>query len=56
MLLNKHFKNNYQNFQTAEYLLQHGLVDLIIPRLLIKQALAEIFEMYTLPVKEKLSV
>ena len=45
-----------KNFQTAEYLLQHGLVDLIIPRLLIKQALAEIFEMYTLPVKEKLSV
>ena len=39
------------NFQTAEYLLQHGLVDLIIPRLLLKQALSEIFEMYTLPVK-----
>ncbi len=35
-----------ENFQTSEYLLKHGLVDLIIPRLSLKQAIAEIFEMY----------
>lgn len=41
-----------ENFQTSEYLLQHGLVDLIIPRLLLKQAIAEIFEMYAVPNSE----
>lgn len=30
------------NFQTAEYLLHHGLVDLIIPRTFLKNALSEI--------------
>lgn len=30
------------NFQTAEYLLYHGLIDLIIPRCFLKNALAEI--------------
>ncbi len=30
------------NFQTAEYLLHHGLVDLIIPRAFLKSALSEI--------------
>jgi|UniRef100_UPI0030012972 acetyl-CoA carboxylase carboxyl transferase subunit beta len=30
-----------KDFQTAEYLLQHGLVDLIISRIFLKQALAE---------------
>jgi acetyl-CoA carboxylase carboxyl transferase subunit beta len=29
------------NFQTAEYLLYHGLIDLIIPRCFLKNALAE---------------
>jgi acetyl-CoA carboxylase carboxyl transferase subunit beta len=32
------------NFQTAEYLLHHGLVDLIIPRIFLKSALSEIME------------
>ena len=30
-----------KDFQTAEYLLQHGLVDLIISRFFLKQAIAE---------------
>jgi len=30
-----------EDFQTSEYLLHHGLVDLIVPRSYIKQALAE---------------
>ena len=34
------------NFQTAEYLLDHGLCDLIIPRSFIKQALSEIILLY----------
>ena len=34
------------DFQTAEYLLSHGLLDLVIPRSILKQALAEILELY----------
>ncbi|MCP4803127.1 MAG: acetyl-CoA carboxylase carboxyltransferase subunit beta [Bacteroidetes bacterium] len=34
------------NFQTAEYLLKHGLLDLVVPRTLLKQALAEILTFY----------
>lgn len=37
-----------KDFQTAEYLLNHGLVDLIIPRLHLKQGLTEIFSLYSL--------
>lgn len=35
-----------KDFQTSEYLLNHGLVDLIVPRLYLKQALTEIFSLY----------
>nr|YP_009254399.1 beta subunit of acetyl-CoA carboxylase carboxytransferase [Verdigellas peltata]CZF96652.1 beta subunit of acetyl-CoA carboxylase carboxytransferase [Verdigellas peltata] len=35
-----------KDFQTSEYLLNHGLVDLIVPRLYLKQALTEIFALY----------
>jgi acetyl-CoA carboxylase carboxyl transferase subunit beta len=35
-----------ENFQTAEYLLDHGLCDLIIPRSFLKQALSEIITLY----------
>lgn len=35
-----------ENFQTAEYLLDHGLCDLIIPRSFLKQALSEIIFIY----------
>lgn len=34
------------NFQTAEYLLDHGLLDLIIPRSFLKQALSETINLY----------
>ena len=34
------------NFQTAEYLLKHGLLDLVVPRPLLKQALSEILIFY----------
>ena len=34
------------NFQTSEYLLKHGLLDLIVPRPLLKQALAELLLLY----------
>lgn len=34
------------NFQTAEYLLDHGLCDLIIPRSFLKQALSETLNLY----------
>ena len=34
------------DFQTAEYLLNHGFLDLIIPRALLKQALAESLTLY----------
>nr|YP_009519076.1 acetyl-CoA carboxylase, carboxyl transferase subunit beta [Callipsygma wilsonis]AYC64997.1 acetyl-CoA carboxylase, carboxyl transferase subunit beta [Callipsygma wilsonis] len=34
------------NFQTAEYLLEHGLLDLIIPREFLKAALYEILHIY----------
>ena len=35
-----------ENFQTSEYLLDHGLCDLIIPRSFLKQALYEIALLY----------
>jgi len=34
------------NFQTSEYLLEHGLLDLIIPRSFLKQALTETVLLY----------
>lgn len=34
------------NFQTAEYLLHHGLLDLIVPRFYLKQALSETIRFY----------
>lgn len=35
-----------ENFQTAEYLLEHGLLDLIIPREFLKGAIYEILDIY----------
>nr|YP_009330366.1 acetyl-coenzyme A carboxylase carboxyl transferase [Lambia antarctica]ANN38997.1 acetyl-coenzyme A carboxylase carboxyl transferase [Lambia antarctica] len=35
-----------ENFQTSEYLLDHGLLDLIIPRSFLKQALSETINFY----------
>ena len=35
-----------ENFQTSEYLLDHGLLDLIIPRSFLKQALSETIYFY----------
>nr|AID67821.1 beta subunit of acetyl-CoA carboxylase carboxytransferase [prasinophyte sp. MBIC10622] len=35
-----------ENFQTAEYLMERGFIDLIIPRLLLKPALGEIMAVY----------
>ena len=35
-----------EDFQTAEYLLHHGLLDLIIPRSFLKQALSETITLY----------
>jgi len=34
------------DFQTSEYLLHHGLLDLIVPRCFLKQALAETITLY----------
>lgn len=34
------------DFQTAEYLLHHGLLDLIVPRFFLKQALSETISFY----------
>lgn len=34
------------NFQTAEYLLDHGLCDLIVPRFFLKQAFSETITLY----------
>jgi acetyl-CoA carboxylase carboxyl transferase subunit beta len=34
------------DFQTAEYLLFHGLLDLVVPRIFLKQALFEIIDFY----------
>jgi len=42
------------NFQTSEYLLYHGLLDLIIPRALLKEALKEILCLYRdAPLRQK---
>jgi len=35
-----------ENFQTAEYLLHHGLLDLIVPRFYLKQAISETIRFY----------
>ena len=35
-----------EDFQTAEYLLHHGLLDLIVPRCFLKAALSEILHLY----------
>lgn len=35
-----------KDFQTAEYLLYHGLLDLIVPRSFLKQALSETLTIY----------
>ena len=35
-----------EDFQTAEYLLHHGLLDLIVPRCFLKQALSETITLY----------
>ncbi|KFM22494.1 Acetyl-coenzyme A carboxylase carboxyl transferase subunit beta, chloroplastic, partial [Auxenochlorella protothecoides] len=35
-----------KDFQTAEYLLHHGLIDLIVSRFFIKQAIAETIILY----------
>jgi acetyl-CoA carboxylase carboxyl transferase subunit beta len=35
-----------EDFQTSEYLLHHGLLDLIVPRSFLKQALAETITLY----------
>lgn len=42
------------NFQTSEYLLHHGLLDLIVPRFYLKQAIAETIHFYkNAPFKKK---
>ena len=42
------------DFQTAEYLLHHGLLDLIVPRYFLKQALSETITLYKdAPFKQK---
>ena len=35
-----------ENFQTAEYLLHHGLIDCIVPRSFLKQAISETLHFY----------
>jgi hypothetical protein len=45
------------DFQTSEYLLHHGLLDLIVPRCFLKQALSETITIYKdAPYKEKGSI
>jgi len=45
------------DFQTSEYLLHHGLLDLIVPRCFLKQALSETMTMYKdAPYKQKGSI
>lgn len=42
------------NFQTSEYLLHHGLLDLIVPRFYLKQAISETIHFYkNAPFKQK---
>jgi acetyl-CoA carboxylase carboxyl transferase subunit beta len=42
------------DFQTAEYLLHHGLLDLIVPRSFLKQALSETITLYKeAPLKQR---
>ncbi|XP_002962190.2 uncharacterized protein LOC9662509 [Selaginella moellendorffii] len=45
-----------ENFQTAEYCFEHGLVDLIVPGSLLRSALSDIFDLYAAaPIKRKAS-
>jgi len=45
------------DFQTSEYLLHHGLLDLIVPRCFLKQALSETMTIYKdAPYREKGSI
>jgi hypothetical protein len=45
------------DFQTSEYLLHHGLLDLIVPRCFLKQALSETITIYKdAPYKQKGSI
>jgi acetyl-CoA carboxylase beta subunit len=40
-------------FQVTEHLFGHGLFDLIVPCNLLKGVLSELFQLYSLPRKEK---
>jgi acetyl-CoA carboxylase carboxyl transferase subunit beta len=42
-----------EDFQVTEHLFGHGLFDLIVPRNLLKGVLSELFQLYSLPRKEK---
>jgi acetyl-CoA carboxylase carboxyl transferase subunit beta len=42
-----------ENFQTAEYLLDHGMVDLVVPRPQLRQTLSRIIEVLMAPRKER---
>ena len=42
-----------ENFQTAEYLADHGLCDLIIPRKFLRSALSEVIDLYKDPYFKK---
>ena len=39
-----------ENFQSAEYLLEHGMVDMVVPRSELRDTLADLIEMLTNPV------
>jgi acetyl-CoA carboxylase carboxyl transferase subunit beta len=42
-----------EDFQVTEHLFGHGLFDLIVPCNLLKCVLSELFQLYSLPRKEK---
>jgi acetyl-CoA carboxylase carboxyl transferase subunit beta len=42
-----------EDFQATKHLFGHGLFDLIVPRNLLKGVLSELFQLYSLPRKEK---
>ena len=39
-----------ENFQRAEYLLEHGMVDMVVPRAELRDTLADLIEMLMNPV------
>ena len=39
-----------ENFQRAEYLLEHGMVDMVVPRAELRETLAELIDLLTNPV------